>query len=106
MRLIDADKLEDYTDDKYSLGDIGRYERDCTINALKYAPTIDAEPVKHAEWVERQEFPDWEYCSNCGTGTRRIYREYDEKYHIWSEDHYGYQYCPHCGAKMDEEAEE
>lgn len=59
------------------------------------------EIVKHAEWVERPEFPDWEYCSNCGIGTRRIYREYNEEYHIWSKNHYHYQYCPHCGAKMD-----
>lgn len=56
MRLIDADAY--------------LYKGD-----LINEPTIDAEPVKHAEWVERPEFPDWEYCSNCGIGTNYKYTE-------------------------------
>ena len=34
MRLIDADALMDKTDDRYSLGEIGRRERDDIIDAL------------------------------------------------------------------------
>ena len=40
-RLIDADALEEKTDDRYSLGEIGRRERDDIVDALRYcAPTI------------------------------------------------------------------
>ena len=40
-RLIDADALEEKTDDRYSLGEIGRRERNDIVDALRYcAPTI------------------------------------------------------------------
>lgn len=92
MRLIDADKLEDYTDDKYSLGEIGRYERDCITNALKYAPTIDAEPVKHGHWIkEKYEKP---ICSVCGNEGFLV---------IVDSITADFPYCTWCGAKMDEE---
>lgn len=40
-RLIDADALEEKADDRYSLGEIGRRERDDIVDALRYcAPTI------------------------------------------------------------------
>ena len=45
MRLIDADPLEQAYDDKYTLGDCGKRERDDVVNALRYAPTVDAVPV-------------------------------------------------------------
>lgn len=41
MRLIDADALIEKTDDRYSLGEIGRRERDDIVNALTFAPTIE-----------------------------------------------------------------
>lgn len=44
MRLIDADALIDKTDDRYSLHEIGRRERDDIVDALEYAPTIHPEP--------------------------------------------------------------
>ena len=44
MRLIDADALIDKTDDRYSLHEIGRRERDDIVDALEYAPTIQPEP--------------------------------------------------------------
>lgn len=50
MRLIDADALIDKTDDRYSLGEIGRRERDDIVNALEYAPTITAQP-KTGKWI-------------------------------------------------------
>ena len=43
MRLIDADALIDKTDDRYSLHEIGRRERDDIVDALEYAPTIQPE---------------------------------------------------------------
>ena len=44
MRLIDANALIDKTDDRYSLHEIGRRERDDIVDALEYAPTIQPEP--------------------------------------------------------------
>ena len=44
MRLIDADALIEKMDDKYSLGEIGRRERDDVVNALEFEPTIQPEP--------------------------------------------------------------
>lgn len=59
---------------------------------LAYAPTIDAEPVRHGRWVKKGQsflFPErfMNYsCSLCG-------------YDIDKTKH---RYCPNCGAKMDE----
>lgn len=99
MRLIDADKLEDHTDDKYSLGEIGRYERDCITSALEYAPTIDAEPVKHGHLCSTDAYPHHLYCSEC-------YKTLIPNEDICFEKNEFPKYCMWCGAKMDKEAEE
>ena len=58
-------------------------------DAIRNAPTVDAEPVRHAHWILHPEIavgdPDKE-CSACGAMSL-----------IWS------HYCHACGAKMDEE---
>lgn len=94
MRLIDADalkreceKLPRVLDDEFihfvKVKDITK-----TINN---APTIEAEPVRHGEWIEPEEYTghtEW-HCSYCG----------DVVYTIC-----GYpsaDYCPNCGAKME-----
>lgn len=48
------------------------------------APTIDAEPVKRGKWIE-------EHCSECGQ-------------YVYHGD--ARNYCPNCGARMDERKEE
>lgn len=111
-RLIDADKLKKHyawwnneekkvfddivdlqpTVDAESLitrhEDIGyeRGYRDGYAEALEV--TDDVEPVKHGHWVGVDDEPCnvWE-CDVCGW----IYED-DEPY---------YNFCPHCGAKMD-----
>ena len=50
------------------------------------APTVDAEPVRHGHWIEAK-YPLFT-CSECGATYQDI--------------GYGYNYCPNCGAKMDE----
>lgn len=69
MRLIDADAYI------YS-------------NDLKNEPTIEAEPVRHGEWVMKEilvksPFAKNAYCSEC-----------------LEETAYTHNYCPNCGAKM------
>ena len=54
------------------------------------APTIDAEPVRHGHWVEEPFLLGTTHrCNFCG-----------ENYGM---PHGIYNYCPNCGAKMDEE---
>lgn len=60
MRLIDADALESVYDDKYSLGEIGRRERDDVVDALRYcATTVDVMPVVRCEKCKHWD-RDWE----------------------------------------------
>ena len=87
MRLIDADELlqkrwqaKDITDkDLYVIGQ----------GFVMSAPTIDAAPVVHARWVNKGWYKE---CSKCFN-------------HIGFLNQYvpRYDYCPFCGAKMEEE---
>ena len=83
MRLIDADALPIKFD-----GHIVAVWK----NDLDNAPTID--PVKHGHWIYtgiRGRYPTCQ-CSVCGA-----YENAD-----WAMIQEGANYCPHCGAKMDE----
>lgn len=59
--------------------------------AIKAAPTADVAPVMHGRFVHRgPRFDggvDWWYCSNCGKLASGVETRFN--------------YCPHCGAKMD-----
>ena len=82
MRLIDADKAEGYfyehLDDLHIAG---------AMNAINEMPAIEAEPVKHGKWLG---YPALWECSECG---KWIHKD-EIKY-------FNYQFCPHCGAKME-----
>ena len=91
MRLIDADDLDNVV---LRLNEEGR-----TITRSEYKtvdsiifefPTIEAEPVRRGRWVEE---PGMFMCSVC--------------HDVWStEDEEmikGFNYCPWCGAKMEEQ---
>lgn len=61
---------------------------------LKNVPTVDAEPVRHGHWITGS-------CFSQGTYD---YPEYDKKCSVcekYSRDFSNY--CPNCGAKMDED---
>ncbi len=96
MRLIDADallkvpnvrKVEEYDE----TGEFISYLA-VPVEAIKEAPTIEAEPVRHGEWIDdRTDI----VCSVCKTAfsdeiafmKRAIDNEYPKR-------------CPECGAKM------
>ena len=83
MRLIDADALNleyevDMADDWKTAHEMA--------NIVKYAPTIDAEPVRHGKWIEYPTADGMNQCSECGV------LRFGES-----------NYCPHCGARMDED---
>lgn len=88
MRLIDADKLMQM---------IPAEEYNARM-AITYAPIVEAEPVRHGRWeiydtykqtIDGRTFDGWCECSECRT--------------MYPWDFSVYNYCPHCGAKMDGE---
>ena len=90
MRLIDADALE-----KQGL----KFETHggatfITLGSVRCAPTIEAEPVKHGEWVWDSD-NDRYVCSRCN-------KEPSGDCNGGCVSHLS-DYCPNCGAKMDKE---
>ena len=105
-RLINADALdaEMYhksfeVDDGRNVWNSGLWIRYKIFEeAIRDAPTIDAMPVMHAQWIIKEDpvFADKYYCSNCGEQANvDLYGEW-----ILS------KYCPNCGARMDAERKE
>ena len=108
MRLIDADELRkeklDLIDreklvqeiksqsNRLCLGNISTSDIDVEdiVQLIVDAPTVEAEPVRHGKWVNK----NWNwYCSECDKP--------GYKGHIPAEP--DLDYCPNCGAKMDGE---
>ena len=99
MRLIDAEAfLKTEIDRCGSAPLVGTCTSDNEYlsERLKKAPTIEAKPIVHAHWVTEQEAEeinryDLTYCcSACG------HCDWD------CTESEGFEYCPNCGAKMDE----
>ena len=59
-----------------------------SLESVRTAPTIEAEPVKHGRWVRYLDF--WRKCSLCGSS-------WHEQWVMGKT----LNYCPNCGAKMD-----
>ena len=108
MRLIDAD--EEIINFGFEWDDISP-TRDEFVEFIKKQPTIEAEPVKRAEWTEDGYRGLPCVCSYCGeeahyTSTFKETFGYD-----WEEnlkptgfeeirEYIKTDYCPNCGAKM------
>lgn len=61
------------------------FERDRKIrDALMALPTVDAVPVRHGQWIDKD--GGIATCSVCG-----------DRWGVWSV----MKYCPNCGARMD-----
>lgn len=96
-RLIDADTLKEgiaelkrspwYNDGLIPSWQAGIKEAFEVVELLciNKAPTIDAEPVRHGKWIIEDGHV---CCSECG----EISKEYN--------------WCPYCGARMDEADDE
>lgn len=104
MRLIDAEALEESIEqiDWYHLArngemakgatsENGWYKEQDIYNAIEEAPTIEAKPVVHGQWISKNPHGyEWIFvCSNCG---------YIDGYPFNDRSNY----CPNCGAQMDE----
>ena len=93
MRLIDAEAfLKTEIDRCGSAPLVGTCTSDNEYlsDRLKKAPTIEATPVVHGRWEEASD-GDGIVCPFCRTDFCTII--YDTEY---------FNYCPNCGAKMDE----
>ena len=98
MRLINADTLEQILSDNIRGGYLTRQEianNKAIIDIIQLIyeqPTVDAEPVKHGNWIVWDEIIAGIYhtvseCSECGFTTDKMSRE-------------EMLYCPNCGADM------
>lgn len=98
MRLINANKYCDFLNNyplKKAQDNVMNFYRD----ALRYTfeCEVDAEPVKHGQWIYKGaigRFPVCE-CSVCGNAENAD----------WAVLGDNVNYCPNCGAKMDEKRE-
>ena len=89
MRLIDAIPLVQEAQRFRGVfkTDLEKYVADMFIRMLDFAPTIEAETVKHGRWRLNRDGSGT--CSNC----RRT------QLNVWDFDNYD-NYCAHCGADM------
>lgn len=93
MRLIDADALlkKEHT---IHIKEVGYTHRCIDREDIILAPTIEAKPIRHGHWDDKS-IAFYRKCSECGCciewDKNPFYLERGE-----------YNYCPSCGAKMDE----
>lgn len=90
VRYIDAEKLlEVCKTDSWARA----YEP--FAEDIENAPTEDVAPIKHGKWSNG-------ICSHCGVEKPivKIYRGNNEIVYQYQGE---LNYCPNCGAKMDEE---
>lgn len=96
-RLIDADALKEKIcnnvypiTDFFNSRDYGMFWTGGIEKAIDEAPTIDAEPIRYGEWIGKPMIGGYSRmrCSVCDN----VFLDNKEK---WN-------YCPCCGAKMDE----
>ncbi len=75
---------------------------DFALDAVREAPTVEAELVRHGRWVMAEyEYFDcsacnWSYYNGCDS-TKEAKRKLENGDY--------YQFCPNCGAKMDAKEE-
>lgn len=61
-------------------------------SAINSVPNADVAPVRHGHWETNSDRPDSLICSVCKCG-----------FDMWKHD--PHNYCPNCGAKMQEGVE-
>ena len=67
---------------------------DGVMAVIETLPAADVEPVRHGEWVDTP------------NGTETICSYCKADWNVFDNDTYRFNYCPHCGAKMEREDEE
>lgn len=102
MNLIDKDIVLKHLDMCLAKTDGQTPIVDATLMAIKCyiedAPAVDAEPVRHGKWIEGEIACNGNYLLQCSECKRKM--RFGE--HIGRT----INYCPNCGAKMDEVTED
>lgn len=102
-RLIDADRIIEHIEIALKINRALNLEsmEFCEEMLLPFkeeiekAPTADAVEVKHGHWIEEEDSYDTYFrCSAC----RELWTSIDGMIPTSM----GVNYCPHCGAKMEE----
>lgn len=95
MRLIDADELDKLIVESFHMTEQEYVRAGYSIVRILMdkCPTVNAEPVRHGHWIGR---PVAGFCTVRCSICNEPYLSNDGRWH----------YCPNCGARMDEEAEE
>ena len=84
------EKAREYTVSKFATSEHCRLARSVALDAAtEIAAMPGVEPVRHGKWVYHDDdVMPWNSCSLCGCSAF---------------DLHGANYCPNCGARMDEE---
>ena len=115
MPLIDTDSLWKTFE---NAGWWDNADRDIAQDLLDKAPSVDAEPMRHAHWIwcetyldEEPEYPcellkeGWA-CSACGAYLMEYLKSHFHDILSYAEcisdEMPTIERCPHCGAKMDD----
>lgn len=102
MRLIDVDALIKYLRDTYCdasrpLWNFNRHVMAIgIIDVLENCPAV--EERKHGCWVTGENEDDGDFIIKCSICGKRAPTDGDYRYYLSN-------YCPHCGATMDEEVQ-
>lgn len=86
-KVLEIAKDEYYSDFHKSMADLTSLRE-----LLEDSPTADVVEVKHSYWQ----------CSNVRMSSRDITCKYCHRTETISNGNEDFEYCPHCGAKMDE----
>ena len=79
---------------KYGNDNSSLIEQGEVLDLITEAHTVDIEPIRHGHWIYT-DYCVW-VCSECRENPTRGLGFVQAEEHL-------YEYCPRCGAKMDEE---
>lgn len=88
------------------------YEEEFTIicpldevsGVINNEPTADVQPVRHGEWIDVYKSFETAECSLCHSQFEVTF-EKESNGALWDGFKRFYNYCPNCGAKMEEKNE-
>lgn len=85
-RYIDADKMLEVFKELHGRENdlLNCYNAVWIESFIEDYPTADVQKVRHGTWEDCLSVPGWYRCSSC--------------YAVWDKP---FEYCPHCGAKME-----
>lgn len=103
MRLIDADALEDvlvnhgfYYCNESDYSDGVAWGFLLARDDVREAPTIEAEPIRHAKLMRTEAYPHKLYCGECFNTLIPNDEAVEQNWTL------KLRYCMYCGAKLDE----